>query len=167
MKKILVMMMCLSLWSCGSKFLEYPITPEFEECTVGEKSFITNIDRSPLPLPFVGRKEIHLFTDKPEFWDQFDGSIHLKSIKWNINWISRVSVIFDEFTVARWSGQEWFVSSAVDLSPFFRDKEGDPSRLVLDLILNGKGTKPAKAFMIEATAEFYFCGENADLMFDL
>lgn len=122
------------------------------------------IKKSFLPVPFSGTQFITLYTPKPEFWDEFEGSIHLKDVKWNASWISEVWVKFDAYTVASWDGEEWTVSSTLDISEFIEDKENDLDRLKFEIELEAEGLKPRKEFIIEVEAEFYFCGKNHELM---
>lgn len=154
--------------SCGSQFFEPPPEPpDFETCTTGKKHFGLLITKSILPVPVFGRQEARLYTSKPEFWDEFEGSIHLKDIKWNVNWVKRVKIEINQFTIAQYEDDKWTISSTLDLAPFFKEKEGDSTRLGFDIKLEGDGLKPAREFVIEVDAEFYFCGKNQDLMFNL
>lgn len=153
------------IFSCGSTFLaDPPPAPEFEDCVYLTKYFISHLDSSLIPLPFNGEKVFYLFTDKPEYWHEFEGTIHLKSIKWNVEWIKYLAVIADNFIIASYEDEEWQVSSRINLKPLFQIKEDNPNRLVFELKMNAKGTKPSNKTVIEVEAEFYFCGENQDLM---
>lgn len=163
-----ILIFLLFFVSCGKDIYRYPPDPpEFEECTVGTKEFVTVIKKTHVSLPFSGIQKITLYSHKPEFWDQFEGTVHLKDVDWNADWISEVWVKFDAFTVASWDGHEWVISSTLDLMPFISDKPDDPDRLKFEIEIKAEGLKPAKEFIIEVEADFYFCGKNHELMENL
>lgn len=167
MKTFFLLLLTLIL-GCGPSIFEAPpLPPEFEDCTIAEKDFATLILKSLTPLPFTGRRSITLHTDKPEYWKEFKGTIHLRRINWNVDWLSDVQVIFGPFVIASWDGHDWELSSTVDLKPFFRISEADSDRLKFKVELSATGIKPRKEFLIEVKAEFYFCGENNELMSEI
>jgi hypothetical protein len=161
-----ILIFCLTM-GCGSKFMEYPPEPDLSDCYVATKQFETGLKKTPIPVPFKYKSTYELETDKPDNWSDFNGTIHLKSIKWNVTWISYLKVILDWFTVATWRDDEWRVSPTVDLKPFFTQKENNSSKLVFTVKFDSKGIKPARAVVIEAEMELYFCGENAALITEI
>lgn len=168
MRVLILTLIPLFLISCGSVFIEAPPEPpDFAECTVGTKHFVSGIKETAFVLPFSGTMKKDLHTSKPEFWDEFEGTIHFKTVRWNVDWIGELKVILDYITVAIWDGETWTSTGTIDLKPFIKDNPSDPDELILEVKLSGRGLKPAKYFVIEVDAEFYFCGKNQELMTNL
>lgn len=162
-RKLLLFVLILFLTSCGSTFIEYPPDPpDFEYCDLIVETLTTTTQQTPIKLPIENRFETKMWTDAPEHWDEFDGSIHLASLTWNLDWVSKAWLIIGDLTIASYDEGHWTTSPRLDLSDVIVSHEN--GRLSFEAKIRVKGWKPAGEETIQATAEVWLCGENSDLV---
>lgn len=165
MRRPLIIFALASACACGSVYLSepYPI-PDFQECRTVRKSLTGHAIDTPIPVPFSGPRTITLFTDRPDGWDAFDGTIHLRGLSWDIDWISNGSIQIDGLTVAVLRGGEWSTSPTVDLRPAISTPTD--SSIAFTAKLKGSGVKPAGKPSITVEARIAICGEGRDRVAD-
>lgn len=163
MLKKTLLLLCLFLISCGSVFIEYPPDPpDFDQCDLIVETLTTTTQKTPVKIPVNSKFKATMWTDVPEHWEKFDGSIHLASLEWNVEWVKKAWLVVGGLTIASYEDEFWTTSSRLDLSPAITEHEN--GRLSFEASIRVEGWKPAGEDIIIARAEVWLCGENSDLV---
>lgn len=102
-----------------------------------------------------------VYTDPPENWDQFHGSVYLLDIEWGIDWIKSAAIAVDRITIAVYDGGDWTARPSVDLFPLIVERN---NRLTFEVQLSAEGHLPKPDTYITADVTVALCGENAHLV---
>lgn len=161
---ILILALMINCDACGPVFILAPPERDLTNCLRIPKQFRSTLRATTVPIPFSGATTIRMFTSKPDLWSEFNGTIHLVQVDWDVTWISKVYVSIGGLTVAVYEDGSWSaVGENLDLTPHLKD-DGRGS-LYIDTRFRGKGVRPGQRTTIHTSVELAVCGENADLVF--
>lgn len=165
MRRLLVFLL-FPACACGSTYLAEPspFDPNREDCSTVDRLLEGYAVNTPIPVPFVGPRDVTLWTGKPEGWDEFVGTVHLRRLSWNIDWISNGSIQIDGLTVARLDDGRWMTNPDIDLTSAIEAVDGD--RLKFTAKLKGRGVKPSGRPLIVTTVRAAFCGVGHEAVAD-
>lgn len=156
MRRLICLFLLASACACGPDYIAAPSpAPEWETCETVERSLVGHTVSTPVPIPFTGPRSFVLWTGKPDGWDEFEGSVHLREVTWDVDWISNGSIQIGGLTVAELDRGRWFANAAVDIRPAIH-AEGE--FLKFEAKIRGSGVKPAGKQTLTTQATIAFCG---------
>lgn len=149
------------LVGCGSVFIAAPAPYDPSQCESVHRELSSKTQHTPIPIPFAGTRKVVFYMLRPDGWEEFEGTIHLEGLHWDVDWIKEGSLRVEHLTIAVLNNGEWETNPDVDITEGLSVIEEDGKLWVgFEATLKGKGVKPAGRQSITVQAQAGLCGEG-------